>query len=111
MKKSQVVIIALGLVAICLLIWSGAQAMKSQGSNTAGDKSYLDAVQKQLQQDEKDEYYDKDGKDEFDEYSTPEEYVTEIEEKVNAMVESGKLSAADAAAKMAAIREDLSDKM
>ena len=93
------VIVAAAALAAILPRLSGTR-------ETECEKPWMKAVEKQLQLDkkgyEKDEYFDA---------ASPEEYLTQYDARLNEMVKEGKLTAQQAEAKMAAVREDLADKL
>jgi hypothetical protein len=75
---------------------------------TEGEKPWMKAVEKQLQLDEKEyekgEYFDLD-------VDSPEEYLAQVDARLKEMVKEGKLTAQQAEAKMAAVRQDIADKL
>ena len=92
-KKGQVVIVALGILAVLMLVIAAVNNFGGSRGAAQGEKTWQEAVDKQLQQ----EAYS--GKKEFDE-----EEVEALEAQVYEMVKNGKISEEVAAAKMTAIR-------
>ena len=99
--RKRAAIIAVGVIGVVLCVVV-ADSVMSGGGSSEGEKAWVKAVENQLQLNEKG--YDKDDWD-------PEEYLAGAQAKFDAMVEEGKMTAEDAAAKMEAIRADIADKM
>ena len=96
----------IALIALAVIVAVVALAVilprSSRTRAPEGEKPWMKAVEKQLQLGEKEYEKDKD----FDAES-PEEYLTQVDAKLKAMVKEGKLTAQQAEAKMAAVRQEV----
>jgi hypothetical protein len=103
--KKRITIVVIGVIVVI----GGAVVADSlmTGSSTSqGDDAWMDAVQNQLEDDGR---YDKKGHDKDDDESI-DEYLAGNQAKFDAMVNAGKLTADQAAAKMDYVRADVADK-
>jgi hypothetical protein len=100
----------IALVALAVIVAAVAFAVilprLSRTREAEGAKPYMRAVRKQLGWDmdegEKDEDFDLDA-------DSPEEYLEQVDAKLNAMVQKGELTAEEAEAKMDEIRREIAD--
>jgi len=103
-RNGLIALAAIIAVVACAVIFSRV----SRTREAEGEKPWMKAVEKQLQLDEKeyekDEYFDLD-------VDSPEEYLQQVDAKLNAMVKDGTLTAQEAEAKMESVRQDLADKL
>jgi len=107
-KRIALIVLAVIVAAVALAV---ILPRSSRTREPEDEKPWMKAVEKQLQLDEKE--YDKDAKGEyFDlDVDSPEEYLAQVDARLKEMVSEGELTAQQAEAKMAAVREDLADKL